>query len=70
MANTVHTVVDAAKEFYASRYPIDQLAHFGHRFGKTIFHLGPSGQAIRCGKPCSKIHDRTLLQCKMGLSIS
>ena len=62
MADIVHTAVDAAKDFFASRYPGYQLARFEHSFGKTIFHLEPSGQAIcpRCGKPCRKIHDRTL----------
>lgn len=62
MSLIVHTVVDAAKDFFASRYPGYQLARFEHSFGKTIFHLEPLGQAIcpRCGKPCLKIHDRTL----------
>ena len=62
MADIVHTAVDAAKDFFASRYPGYQLARFEHNFNKTIFHLEPSGDAIcpRCGKPCRKIHDRTL----------
>lgn len=46
MARIVHTVVDAAKDFFASRYPGYQLARFEHSFGKTIFHLEPLGQAI------------------------
>lgn len=54
--------VDAAKDFFASRYPGYQSARFGYSFGRTIFHLVPSEQAIcpRCGKSSRKIHDRTL----------
>lgn len=62
MANIVHTAVDAAKDFFASRYPGYQLARFEYSFGKTIFHLEPSADAVcpRCGKACRKIHDRTI----------
>lgn len=62
MTDIVHMAVDVAKDFFASRYPGYQSAHFGHSFGKTIFHLDPSEQAIcpRCGKSSRKIHDRTL----------
>lgn len=69
MADIVHTAVDAAKDFFASRYPGYQLARFEHSFGKTIFHLEPSGQAIcpRCGKPAAKfmtVHSERCAICR------